>query len=81
MLAADLLGPVGIGADQGDLAVPEGGEVEVQPAGHAHQHDPAPRAHHVERGLDRCGAPDAVKDDVRPAGQALGTHGTRPEGE
>ena len=43
------LGAVGVGADERHLAVPQRGQVDADPAGHAHQDHPAPGPDHGQR--------------------------------
>ncbi len=73
------LGAVGVGADQRELTVPEGCEVDRHPPGHADHHHTAAGADHGERLLQRVPATHAVEDDVGPFGEsAAQDEGTRP---
>ena len=69
--AADL-GPVGVGAGQADLAVPERRQVDRDLARHADERHGAPGADHGQRLLDRLGAAHAVEHHVGPARQGGG---------
>ena len=65
----DVLGPVGVGAGDRHLAVPERGQVDGDATGHPHEHHAAPGPHHGEGLGQRLVAPDAVDHHVRPAGE------------
>ena len=54
--------------------MPQRGEVDGDPAGHAHQHHPSPGPHQGQRLGDRGGAADAVEHHVGALGQPAAQH-------
>ena len=70
----ELLGAVGVGADELGLAMPQAGEVERHLGGHAHQHGAPAWPRDPQGGRDRVVGTDGVDHGVGSTGQRVADH-------